>query len=286
MKKISVAFSALMLFALLSVPDPALSHMGEKHGGEMTHHQEHACPHCQAGMEVLHESMRKLNSLGEEIYNSIISGQYGFLAKPAGEIVTISEKLKATKPHIRLSRIGEYRENALLLKEKGENLLNFLESKDFPEIGKAYGDLLAVCVRCHSLFRDFRGKAAGNTRHYEESSFSISDEGHFSVEALIPAEDLRQEKGYVDFVIHDENDEDLTGGIVRAYLWKVHEGEKGEECAVRELGGGRYRVELNRLPATHVGIFLTIRKPAEIRAEDVVDTVVVDVGAVTPSSEK
>lgn len=117
---------------------------------------------------------------------------------------------------------------------------------------------------------------ASNTKHYDESLFTMTEKGHFSVELLVKGGDT------VDIIIHDSHDVDVEGGVVEAFMWTPEEGVlDSEKLDVSELRGGRYRV-MEIAPRDGVwGIFFRIRKEGTFRADDLVDSVVIEIsGAV------
>ncbi|NIS77208.1 MAG: hypothetical protein GTO00_06270 [Deltaproteobacteria bacterium] len=99
----------------------------------------------------------------------------------------------------------------------------------------------------------------------------MTEKGHFSVELLVKGE------GTVDIIIHDSRDVDVEGGVVEAFMWTPEEGVlDSEKLDVSEIRGGRYRVR-EIVPRDGAwGIFFRIRKEGTVRADEMVDSVIIE----------
>lgn len=81
-------------------------------------------------------------------------------------------------------------------------------------------------------------------KHYEHSLFKMTDNGLYSVEMVIKDKELKVGVNSFDIIVHDKNDKDVAGAIVKVVPWMPEMGHGVfEKPVVKERGGGVYSVE-------------------------------------------
>lgn len=79
------------------------------------------------------------------------------------------------------------------------------------------------------------------TKHYEDSLFTVTENGEFSVEVILPKEGLEMGVNKVDIIIHDKKDRDVTNARIKIVPWMVDMNHGVSEAPqVSERGGGLY----------------------------------------------